>query len=137
MDSAGFKTGQEICGYKIKRITPLENIDADMIQLEHLKTGAKHIHISNKDKENTFGVFFRTVPQDSTGVAHVLEHTVLCGSRQFNVRDPFFSMIKRSLATFMNAFTASDWTMYPFSTQNPKDYYKQQVEEVVNEIFNK
>jgi Zn-dependent M16 (insulinase) family peptidase len=123
MDSAGFKTGQEICGYKIKRITPLENIDADMIQLEHLKTGAKHIHISNKDKENTFGVFFRTVPQDSTGVAHVLEHTVLCGSRQFNVRDPFFSMIKRSLATFMNAFTASDWTMYPFSTQNPKDYY--------------
>ncbi len=123
MGSAEFRTGQEICGYKIRKITPLENIDADMIQLDHLETGARHIHISNKDKENTFAVFFRTVPQDSTGVAHVLEHTVLCGSKQFNVRDPFFSMIKRSLATFMNAFTASDWTMYPFSTQTPKDYY--------------
>ncbi|MCK4767786.1 MAG: insulinase family protein, partial [Desulfobacula sp.] len=89
----------------------------------HIKTKAKHIHILNKDKENTFGVFFRTVPTDSSGVAHILEHTVLCGSKKFNVRDPFFSMIKRSLSTFMNAFTASDWTMYPFSTQNQKDYY--------------
>ncbi|MFU8770418.1 MAG: insulinase family protein, partial [Desulfotignum sp.] len=60
---------------------------------------------------------------DSTGVAHILEHTVLCGSRNFDVRDPFFSMIKRSLSTFMNAFTASDWTMYPFATQNEKDYF--------------
>ena len=94
-----------------------------MIELEHIKTKAKHIHISNKDKENTFGVFFRTVPSDSSGVAHILEHTVLCGSKKFNVRDPFFSMLKRSLSTFMNAFTASDWTMYPFSTQNKKDFY--------------
>ncbi|MBC2742638.1 MAG: insulinase family protein [Desulfosarcina sp.] len=66
---------------------------------------------------------FKTVPADSTGVAHILEHTVLCGSERFPVRDPFFSMLKRSLSTFMNAFTASDWTMYPFATQNRKDYY--------------
>ena len=70
-----------------------------------------------------FGVTFKTVPTDSTGVAHILEHTVLCGSNKYPVRDPFFSMIKRSLNTFMNAFTASDWTMYPFSTQNEKDFY--------------
>jgi hypothetical protein len=113
----------EICGYKIEAVTSLENMDAVMIQLEHMKTKAKHIHISTPDKENTFGVIFRTVPTDSSGVAHILEHTVLCGSRHFNVRDPFFSMIKRSLSTFMNAFTASDWTMYPFSTQNKKDYF--------------
>lgn len=123
MADSAFKQGQEICGYKIKHITRLENIDSTMIQLVHLKTKARHIHILNKDKENTFGVFFRTVPEDSTGVAHILEHTVLCGSRNYNVRDPFFSMIKRSLSTFMNAFTSSDWTMYPFSTQNQKDYY--------------
>ena len=123
MGSITFKKGQKLYGYLIKKVTQLETIDSVMIQLEHLKTKARHIHIYNKDKENTFGVFFRTVPKDSTGVAHILEHTVLCGSKKFNVRDPFFSMIKRSLSTFMNAFTASDWTMYPFSTQNSKDYY--------------
>jgi len=123
MVNTTFKTGQELFGYIVKEITSLKTIDSTMIQLEHKKTKAKHIHILNKDKENTFGVFFRTVPEDSSGVAHILEHTVLCGSKRFNVRDPFFSMIKRSLSTFMNAFTASDWTMYPFSTQNKKDYY--------------
>ncbi|MCP4116675.1 MAG: peptidase M16 [Desulfobacteraceae bacterium] len=101
----------------------LEEIDSILYQLEHRATGARHVHISNRDKENTFGVAFRTVPEDSTGVAHILEHTVLCGSEKFDVRDPFFSMLKRGLSTFMNAFTASDWTMYPFSTQNRKDFY--------------
>ena len=57
-----------------------------------------------------------------TGVAHILEHVVLAGSQRFPVRDPFFSMTRRSLATFMNAFTSSDWTMYPFSTRNAKDF---------------
>ncbi len=123
MPKIDFKEGQRLCGYTIEKITPLKTIDSVMVQLIHDETKAKHIHISNKDKENTFGVFFRTVPSDSTGVAHILEHTVLCGSKNFNVRDPFFSMIKRSLSTFMNAFTASDWTMYPFATQNEKDYY--------------
>ena len=123
MEKTAFKQDQELCGYTIKKITRLETIDSLMIELVHNKTKARHIHILNKDKENTFGVFFRTVPKDSTGVAHILEHTVLCGSKKFNVRDPFFSMIKRSLSTFMNAFTASDWTMYPFATQNRKDYY--------------
>ncbi len=123
MKSNRFHKGMNICGYKVEAVTSLENMDAVMIQLEHMKTKAKHIHISTQDKENTFGVVFRTVPTDSSGVAHILEHTVLCGSKHFNVRDPFFSMIKRSLSTFMNAFTASDWTMYPFSTQNKKDYF--------------
>ncbi len=123
MEKRQFKQGTKICGYFIKNVTTLESIDSVMVELEHIKTKAKHIHIANKDKENTFAVFFRTVPSDSSGVAHILEHTVLCGSKKFNVRDPFFSMLKRSLSTFMNAFTASDWTMYPFSTQNKKDYY--------------
>jgi len=110
-------------GYVLKRKTALPDINAWFYELEHTDTGAQHIHISNDDTENTFSVAFKTVPTDSTGVAHILEHTVLCGSRKFPVRDPFFSMLKRSLSTFMNAFTASDWTMYPFATQNRKDFY--------------
>ena len=115
--------GSRIGNYTVNNVSYLTDIRSWLYQLEHEATGARHIHIGNADRENTFGVAFKTVPSDSTGVAHILEHTVLCGSRRFPVRDPFFSMLKRSLATFMNAFTASDWTMYPFSTQNRKDYY--------------
>ncbi len=109
-------------GYVVNRIQELTEAGMFFYELEHAASGARHIHLSNDDLENTFAVVFKTVPKDSTGVAHILEHTVLCGSEKYPVRDPFFSMIKRSLSTFMNAFTASDWTMYPFSTQNPKDY---------------
>ncbi|THB76562.1 MAG: peptidase M16, partial [Desulfobacteraceae bacterium] len=115
--------GDSFSGYTVTRIDRLESIDASLIQLEHRITRTRHFHIACQDKENTFSVIFRTVPEDSTGVAHILEHTVLCGSLKYQVRDPFFSMLKRSLSTFMNAFTASDWTMYPFSTQNRKDYF--------------
>jgi len=118
-----YSPGQRVHHYKVEAVTHLPIIDSTLIQLVHEKTRTRHFHIANQDRENTFSVIFRTVPTDSTGVAHILEHTVLCGSRNFNVRDPFFSMIKRSLSTFMNAFTASDWTMYPFATQNEKDYF--------------
>ena len=119
----GLATGALIDGYRIEHVETLAEISAVFYALQHLATGARHIHISNGDAENTFSVAFKTIPKDSTGVAHILEHTALCGSRKFPVRDPFFSMLKRSLSTFMNAFTASDWTMYPFSTQNRKDFY--------------
>lgn len=112
-----------ICGYAVKQIVEIKENGFFFYELEHAATGAKHIHISNNDEENTFSVAFKTVPADSTGVAHILEHTVLCGSKKFPVRDPFFSMLRRSLSTFMNAFTSSDWTMYPFCTQNIKDFY--------------
>ena len=75
------------------------------------------------DSNNVFNVAFRTTPVDDTGVAHILEHTALCGSKRFPVRDPFFNMLKRSLSTFMNAMTAADYTMYPFSTPNEQDYF--------------
>jgi Zn-dependent M16 (insulinase) family peptidase len=122
-NNPGLKAGGRLNDYQIERIESLTEIASIFYELKHSGTGARHIHISNRDAENTFGVAFKTVPQDSTGVAHILEHTALCGSKQYQVRDPFFSMLKRSLSTFMNAFTASDWTMYPFSTQNQKDFY--------------
>jgi hypothetical protein len=115
--------GDGLCGFRLMRVEALPEIASVFYELDHPPTGARHIHISRADRENAFGVLFRTVPRDSTGVAHILEHTVLCGSERFPVRDPFFSMLKRSLSTFMNAFTASDWTMYPFATQNRKDFY--------------
>ena len=119
----GITVGDRISGYEVKKRTELPEIQAFFYELAHPGTGARHIHISCQDTENTFSVAFKTVPRDSTGVAHILEHTVLCGSRKYPVRDPFFSMLTRSLKTFMNALTASDWTMYPFATQNKKDFY--------------
>jgi presequence protease len=121
--NSDLEPGQRLFGYRIDRILPLKAIGSTYFELEHFSTGARHVHIECPDQENTFGVAFKTVPSDSTGVAHILEHTVLCGSKKFPVRDPFFSMLKRSLSTFMNAFTSSDWTMYPYSTQNRKDFY--------------
>ncbi|KAJ3094970.1 Mitochondrial presequence protease [Phlyctochytrium planicorne] len=101
----------------------IEDFDLTAVQLKHLKTGADHLHIFKNDSNNVFNVAFLTAPTDSTGVPHILEHTALCGSQKFPVRDPFFKMLNRSVATYMNALTGSDITMYPFSTENEKDYY--------------
>ncbi len=111
-----------IGGYSIVRREPLDRLEGTFFELEHHATGARHVHIECSDDNNAFAVFFPTTPMDSTGVAHILEHVVLAGSQRFPVRDPFFSMTRRSLATFMNAFTSADWTMYPFSTRNTKDF---------------
>lgn len=100
----------------------IESLNIRVEQYEHKKTGAVHYHLASENSENVFLVALRTVPQDSTGVAHILEHTALCGSKRFPVRDPFFMMLRRSLNTFMNAFTSSDWTAYPFASQNRKDF---------------
>jgi len=111
-----------IGGYTILRRERLERLEGTYLELEHERTGARHLHVECPDDNNSFAVFFPTVPKDSTGVAHILEHVVLAGSQKFPVRDPFFSMTRRSLATFMNAFTSADWTMYPFSSRNKKDF---------------
>ena len=100
----------------------IESLNVTVEEYQHIKTGAMHYHIDADNSENVFLVAFRTVPMDSTGVAHILEHTTLCGSKKYPVRDPFFMMIRRSLNTFMNAFTSSDWTAYPFSSKNRKDF---------------
>ena len=101
---------------------PVASLNVTVHEYRHRKTGAQHFHIAADDPNNVFLVGFRTVPEDSTGVAHILEHTALCGSDRYPVRDPFFMMTRRSLNTFMNAFTSSDWTAYPFASQNRKDF---------------
>ncbi|MGB1109867.1 MAG: insulinase family protein, partial [Gammaproteobacteria bacterium] len=104
------------------RTDPIPTLRIEVEEYRHRETGAKHFHLKSEDNNNAFMVAFLTVPQDSTGVAHILEHTSLCGSKRFPVRDPFFMMTRRSLNTFMNAFTSSDWTAYPFASQNRKDF---------------
>ena len=105
------------------RTAKIESLNIDVHEYRHIKTGAPHFHLAADNPENVFLVGLRTIPTDSSGVAHILEHTVLCGSEKYPVRDPFFMMIRRSLNTFMNAFTSSDWTAYPFASQNQKDYF--------------
>lgn len=105
-----------------QRSETIASLNLTFHEFRHRKTGALHYHLQSDNSENVFLVAFRTVPMDSTGVAHILEHTALCGSEKYPVRDPFFMMIRRSLNTFMNAFTSSDWTAYPFASQNRKDF---------------
>ncbi|WP_455218176.1 insulinase family protein [Kaarinaea lacus] len=109
--------------FKHTRSKSIDSLNIVISEYEHIKTGAMHYHLAADKTENVFLVGLRTVPKDSTGVAHILEHTALCGSQRYPVRDPFFMMIRRSLNTFMNAFTSTDWTAYPFASQNRKDFY--------------
>lgn len=108
--------------FEFLRSQPIDSLNLVIEEYRHKATGAQHVHIGSDNSENVFLVALRTVPEDSKGVAHILEHTALCGSERYPVRDPFFMMIRRSLNTFMNAFTSSDWTAYPFASQSRKDY---------------
>lgn len=112
----------EVKQFNLIRSQAIETLHVLVEEYEHLGTGARHLHFATKNTENVFLVGLKTVPTDSTGVAHILEHTALCGSEKYPVRDPFFMMIRRSLNTFMNAFTSSDWTAYPFASKNKKDF---------------
>jgi len=108
--------------FELIRSQEINTLNLTFEEYKHKVTGTTHIHLNSEDDNNVFFIAFLTVPQDSTGVAHILEHTSLCGSERFPVRDPFFMMLRRSLNTFMNAFTSTDWTAYPFATQNRKDF---------------
>ena len=90
---------------------------------EHAATGARLLSLTNQDENKVFGVTFRTPPRDSTGVAHILEHSVLCGSRKYPVKEPFVELLKGSLQTFLNALTFPDKTSYPVASTNTQDFY--------------
>lgn len=102
---------------------PIAEINNTFRELRHEPTGAMVIHLENDDPENLFCMSFRTTPTSSNGVAHILEHLVLCGSEKYPDGDPFFAMSRRSLNTFMNAMTGADFTCYPCASQDRKDFY--------------
>ncbi|MFN2462496.1 MAG: insulinase family protein [Candidatus Dormibacteria bacterium] len=109
-------------GYEVVRTEQIPAIKSTYHELVHPRTGARHVHIECDDENNLFSVIFKTLPEDSTGVAHILEHVVLCGSERYPLKDPFFKLSARSTTTFLNAMTSSDWTQYPFATRNPREF---------------
>ncbi len=123
MNRALDAVGQTYQGFLITKYLPLPELQSTLIELVHEETGARIIQIANSDPENLFSLSFQTLPNSSNGAAHILEHTVLCGSKKFPIKDPFFSMTRRSLNTYMNALTGQDFTCYPASSQVEKDFY--------------
>ncbi len=101
----------------------IAELNCDAKLYEHKRTGARLLSIINDDENKVFSINFRTTPKDSTGVAHILEHSVLGGSEKYPVKEPFVELLKGSLATFVNAFTYPDKTCYPVASQNEKDFY--------------
>jgi Zn-dependent M16 (insulinase) family peptidase len=114
---------KEIQGFELLREQYIEEIKTKARLYRHSKTGAELLSLINDDENKVFGITFRTPPRDSTGVPHILEHSVLCGSRKYPVKEPFVEILKGSLQTFLNAFTYPDKTCYPVASQNTKDFY--------------
>ena len=109
-------------GYRLIEDREIEELKGRGTVYEHIKTGAKVFVIKNNDKNKVFSIAFRTTPKDSTGVAHIMEHSVLCGSAKYPLKDPFIELAKGSLNTFLNAMTFPDKTMYPIASLNDKDF---------------
>ncbi len=115
--------GTELHGFRLRSATPVPEVRSVAYLLEHSASGARLLHLHTADPENLFSVTFPTPSSNDTGVPHILEHCVLAGSRRFPVREPFFEMIKMSMATFINAMTGEDSTYYPVASNVPKDLF--------------
>ena len=111
-----------IAGFRATRIRPLEELGGRLVEMEHLGTGAKLCWLNRPDENKAFSIAFKTLPEDSTGVFHILEHSVLCGSDKYPVKEPFVELLKSSVQTFLNALTFPDKTVYPVSTRNDRDF---------------
>ena len=109
-------------GFDLLRQEHIGEINTQASFFKH-RTGAEFLSLANDDENKVFGVTFRTPPTNSTGIAHILEHAVLCGSRKYPVKEPFVELLKGSLNTFLNAFTYPDKTCYPVASQNLQDFY--------------
>ena len=116
------KIGENISGFKLESKKWIEDIHSTTMIFKHIKSGAKLIYVQNDDENKVFSINFRTPVYDNTGVNHIIEHSVLCGSVNYPVKDPFLIMTKQSLSTFLNAFTGPDFTMYPVASKNDVDF---------------
>jgi Zn-dependent M16 (insulinase) family peptidase len=121
---SGLTVGQSVHGFVVKQVTPLPELRLVAVEALHAHSGARFLHLHcPEDAENLFTVAFSTPPADDTGVPHILEHSVLCGSRKYPVKDPFLEMLKMSMATFINAMTYPDRTLYPVASNVKQDYF--------------
>lgn len=117
------KAGDELLGFVVLRVQPLPSIRITAYELEHRATGAKLLHLHAFDRENLYAICFRTPPPDSTGVPHILEHSVLAGSQKYPLKDVFKELIRATMQTFVNAFTYPDKTIYPVASQIKNDFF--------------
>ncbi len=113
---------KELSAYRLVEEKAVKELNSQAYVMEHVKSGARLFLLSNDDDNKVFSIGFRTPPSDSTGVPHILEHSVLCGSAKFPVKDPFVELVKGSLNTFLNAMTYPDKTVYPIASTNEKDF---------------
>lgn len=113
---------ENLTAYELIEKRPIEELESVGYLLKHKKSGARILLLENNDENKVFSIGFRTPPQDSTGLPHILEHSVLCGSEKFPVKDPFVELVKGSLNTFLNAMTYSDKTVYPVASCNDADF---------------
>ncbi|RYM04767.1 insulinase family protein [Sporolactobacillus sp. THM7-7] len=109
-------------GFQLVHKDDVPEIHSAAYLFEHVKSGARLLYLKNDDDNKVFSISFRTPPEDNTGVFHILEHSVLCGSEKYPLKEPFVELLKGSLSTFLNAFTFSDKTMYPVASKNDKDF---------------
>ena len=116
------QTGNINFGFEVKRMRQLPELSARLWELEHKKTGAQLCWLERRDENKAFSIAFKTIPEDSTGVFHILEHSVLCGSDKYPVKEPFVELLKSSVQTFLNAMTYPDKTVYPVSSRNDRDF---------------
>ncbi|CCW72110.1 unnamed protein product [Phytomonas sp. Hart1] len=115
-------TLNNMSGFELLSVRSIDDLNLVAYAMRHTATGASYYHVDIEDNNNVFCIGFRTPAEDNKGTSHVLEHTVLCGSQKYPVRDPFFAMLQRSLSNFMNAMTGADYTLYPFATTNVRDF---------------
>lgn len=114
--------GTKLCGFTVVRARESKSIGGTLYEMVHEKSGAQLCYADNGLENKTFSIAFKTVPENSTGVFHILEHSVLCGSEKYPVKDPFLELMKSSMNTFLNAMTYSDKTVYPVSSRNEQDF---------------
>ena len=112
-----------VYGFKLVRKETVVEAGSEAYIFEHEKSGAKLLYMENDDDNKVFSASFRTPPADDTGVPHIIEHSTLCGSRKFPLKEPFVELVKGSLNTFLNAMTYPDKTMYPIASLNDKDFH--------------
>lgn len=112
----------KLCGFTVTRIREEKELGGRLVEMTHDKTGAELCWVDNKELNKTFSIGFKTLPENSTGVFHILEHSVLCGSEKYPVKEPFVELLKSSMNTFLNAMTYPDKTIYPVSSRNKRDF---------------
>lgn len=115
-------TGKRIHGFEVVRSREVSELNGVLYEMTHEKTGAKLCWLDNGQANKLFGIAFTTLPTDDTGVFHILEHSILCGSEKYPVKEPFVELLKSSLNIFLNALTYPDRTVYPVSSRNSQDF---------------